>query len=520
LKKLLPHVQGSGITHEDDISGKAALVKILLAFEGQDLFEKEEFRRLILHKLLDEEIRGLANELNMDSTLDFQVLVDKISDLKWGHNENSKLILKHLKMPERYLPSKKSSPPNIELIRKPQTEFKRMYDFQNCVYNKALKNLDTPSARFMIQMPTGSGKTKTAMELVCYCLKNNPGKAVIWLAHSEELCEQAAQCFTELWSHIGNCDIELIRVWGPNKLKIPEQSAFIVAGFPKLNSEYKRDKDLPQKVSDKLSHIFVDEAHRAVAKTYTNTLFSMLHANSKIQTIGLTATPGRSGKETEQLVNLFFNEMIEIDSGDETVFEYLRRRKFLSNVILDPIDTGITYNLTKKDKEYIEKFLDFPKGFLETISNDDIRNIMILEKLRKECESNRKILFFGASVSHSKFICACLHFLGFKTEHLDGTSGSDRRRSVIEDFKTGDLNVICNYGILTTGFDAPKTEVVFIARPTMSVVLYSQMIGRGLRGPAMGGTETCKIIDVKDNIETYRDQDSVYNYFRGYWTNE
>ena len=66
-------------------------------------------------------------------------------------------------------------------------------------------------------------------------------------------------------------------------------------------------------------------------------------------------------------------------------------------------------------------------------------------------------------------------------------------------------------------FDYPNTDVVFISRPTKSVVLYSQMIGRGLRGPKIGGTEKCKIIDVKDHIEGFGDHEKVYNYFEEYW---
>ena len=67
------------------------------------------------------------------------------------------------------------------------------------------------------------------------------------------------------------------------------------------------------------------------------------------------------------------------------------------------------------------------------------------------------------------------------------------------------------------GFDAPKTDLVFIARPTTSLVLYSQMLGRGMRGPAIGGTENCKVVTVRDNIEGYQDMNEVYSYFEDYF---
>ena len=77
--------------------------------------------------------------------------------------------------------------------------------------------------------------------------------------------------------------------------------------------------------------------------------------------------------------------------------------------------------------------------------------------------------------------------------------------------------MLLNYGILSTGFDATNIRSVIIARPTTSIVLYSQMIGRGLRGPKMGGADECKLIDIKDNISAFGNIEDVYGYFEGYW---
>ena len=107
--------------------------------------------------------------------------------------------------------------------------------------------------------------------------------------------------------------------------------------------------------------------------------------------------------------------------------------------------------------------------------------------------------------------------LNIKAAHVDGKVSKNRRKKIINDFINEDTQVICNFEILSTGFDAPKTDVVFISRPTFSIVLYAQMIGRGLRGPAIGGSESCKIIDVKDNIQGYSNEDSVFTYFQEYF---
>jgi DNA repair protein RadD len=74
------------------------------------------------------------------------------------------------------------------------------------------------------------------------------------------------------------------------------------------------------------------------------------------------------------------------------------------------------------------------------------------------------------------------------------------RRHLVQAFRRGEIHVLCNYGVLTTGFDAPCVRAVVIGRPTASRVLYDQMIGRGMRGRRFGGTEECLVIDVDDNL--------------------
>src|SRR5262249_46816377 len=151
-------------------------------------------------------------------------------------------------------------------------------------------------------------------------------------------------------------------------------------------------------------------------------------------------------------------------------------------------------------------------GFLHKLGEDDIRNVEIVKKIHNEAERGRRILFFACSVEHSKFVCALLRFLDVPAAHIDGATPSGQRATILSKFKAGSITVLCNFGVLSTGFDAPQTDLIFIARPTSSVVLYSQMIGRGLRGPAIGGTETCKVIDVVDNIVGFSDQSKVYTF--------
>jgi superfamily II DNA or RNA helicase len=88
---------------------------------------------------------------------------------------------------------------------------------------------------------------------------------------------------------------------------------------------------------------------------------------------------------------------------------------------------------------------------------------------------------------------------------IDQDTSPEDRRVAIERFKSGDLKVLTNYAVLSQGFDAPKTDAVYITRPTSSEVRYLQMVGRGLRGPKNGGTEEVLIVNMLDNIVEFRD---------------
>jgi superfamily II DNA or RNA helicase len=107
-------------------------------------------------------------------------------------------------------------------------------------------------------------------------------------------------------------------------------------------------------------------------------------------------------------------------------------------------------------------------------------------------------------------------FLGRSSVVISSDTRAPLRRKYIEQFKAGEIEFIFNYGVLTTGFDAPKTENIVICRPTFSDVLYEQIVGRGLRGPKFGGTATCTIIDFCDNYFRFGDQ-QAYKRFENSW---
>ncbi|MEA3224918.1 MAG: helicase-related protein, partial [Planctomycetota bacterium] len=147
------------------------------------------------------------------------------------------------------------------------------------------------------------------------------------------------------------------------------------------------------------------------------------------------------------------------------------------------------------------------------------RRLAILDHLLPlaKHEAN-SILYFGPSVCDAE----CMAFL-LRREHIPAAviSGRTRdvtRRQTITDFKHGKIRVLCNCEVLTTGFDAPRVTHIVVGRPTVSGVLYEQMVGRGLRGPRFGGTISCVILDCQDDFRGTRPP-LGYESLRRVWTN-
>jgi superfamily II DNA or RNA helicase len=520
LESLLPGLLNG--FDPNTLHQKSGLVSVFEAFHGAEALENSVIRAELFNSLPPATIQELAKIAELPNGLPIDEKIKKLTKITWTNNDFAKQAAVALKLPDSYVPEERRLVPSEELLSQMSPRYKPLKEYQFPVAFRARDKLKIAHSRFVIQMPTGSGKTRTAIEVICNFLNEvADGTVVVWLAHSEELCQQAFDSFKEIWPHVAESPLRLIRTWGNNP-PMPydfSERALIVAGFAKLYGLLQKEQARFDALRQRVQLIVVDEAHKVTAPTYEAVTRALMGNSTRV--IGLTATPGRSALNTTEnaaLAEFFFNNLITIETDGKPVIPFLRRQGVLSEVIYEPLRTQRSYTLSAGDKLHLEKFFDLPPGFLLRLAEDDIRNVEILKRLEKEANNGHQILFFACSVEHSKFICALLKFLGVAAEHIDGSTPPHQRSSILEGFKRGSVNVLCNYGVLSTGFDAPKTDLVFISRPTASIVLYSQMIGRGLRGPAIGGTETCKIIDVIDNISDFSDQNSVYSFFDEYFS--
>ncbi len=358
--------------------------------------------------------------------------------------------------------------------------------------------------KVMLHMPTGSGKTRTAMNVICNHYRLHEPTVVIWLAHTEELCEQAATEFETAWKNLGNRELNIIRYWGNSSEKISEiKDGFIVGGLTKVFNLLKTSAAEISKLAGHCSLVIMDEAHMAIAPTFKLNLKVLISFNSSL--LGLSATPGRTWNDPDADLELsqFFNRQkvtLQVEGYTNPV-DYLVEEGYLARVQNSPLLYQSGFAFSQKDVEYLKDNFQLSDTFLRRLSEDQMRNILILKKIDELVTRHKRIILFAMNVEHSNLLATCLQARGVNAFSITSNTDIGQRRKLIERFKSNENIplVLCNYGILTTGFDAPRTSCALISRPTDSLVLYSQMVGRAIRGTKSGGNATAEIVTVVDS---------------------
>ena len=396
-------------------------------------------------------------------------------------------------------------PPREDRSRLPATASYGLFAHQRKVKRRALEYLNSDDGRVLVHMPTGSGKTRTSMHLICEWLRNREPTTVLWLAHSEELCEQAASEFEDAWSSLGDREVTVHRFWGDAELDAEElDDGFIVAGLGKLYSKAKKDSRSILAMRRQVSLVVMDEAHQALAPTY-NFLLDFFTVAPRAALLGLSATPGRGYlhvDEDQALAALFANNKVplEIDGYDNPI-AYLVDEGYLAKTAFEQIEYDASEQLSESAVAQLSESLEIPEAILKQLAADEQRSLKILEEIEDLLRADHKrLLVFATTVDHSRMLATVLRARGHNANHLSGDTPSGERSRIIQNYSrvTQDPQVLCNFGVLTTGFDAPQTSAALIARPTKSLVLYSQMVGRATRGHAVKGNREAVVRTIVD----------------------
>lgn len=381
-----------------------------------------------------------------------------------------------------------------------------LHPYQRQVLNDLLTTLAPPrptlsGPKVVAHMPTGAGKTRVACAAACYLL-NRPqsaGKVVIWLASTEELCAQAAEDLSRAWRVLGNRAVAMQRYWGDYSADLDSlNEGFLVAGLAKLWHASNRRVGFTRDIADIAAAVIFDEAHQAIAPTYKYLAEQMAAYGAPL--LGLTATPGRTAAKDDadyELAELFAFNKVTIDpKGHSNPVEYLIKQGFLADPEFRKIavaNSGLSIRTPTEGADYLA-------ADLRTIGDNAVWQAAIVDVARQALRRHKRVIAFCPSVRSAQIGAAAIRDGGHRAVDIVAATPSDERRDAIEAFKRNDgaPMAIFNYGVLTAGFDAPKTRCVIVARPTTSLVLYSQMIGRAMRGARSGGNRYCQIYTVVD----------------------
>lgn len=466
-------------------------------------YANPSFRERLLRFANPDDLKRFFEETGVPHTVPLRLGIEesirKASRLPWGDNDKTRKFVEIFGYDSDLVPVSTARRESVKTIPRPDNPFKPLTDYQSDIFFRGAYAASKPWSRFVIHMPTGGGKTRTAMEIISDFfnsgLEGGEDRQVVWIADKDELCEQAIDALEGVWPHVGRRDLRLYRLWGTNSADSFDDFSFIVATYAKLNSIRKGGGTLPR------PHLIIgDEAHNVVAPTHRAVLRALEDRDTRI--IGLTATPirGLGSVENRHLYEYFNDEIIDIDSGDVNAIEYLQRRRYLSHYVTETIPSNREFRMTAEQRRRYAEERDLPPKLLDAIARDDRRNIIIADRLKGLMEGGKQVLYFAPSVEQSRFMCAIMLSMGARAAHVDGSTPTEYRRESVARFREGRLNFIFNFDVFSAGFDAPNIDVVFIARPTASIVRHQQMIGRGLRGPKMGGTEHCTIYRVSDSL--------------------
>ncbi len=371
--------------------------------------------------------------------------------------------------------------------------------------------------RGLVVMPSGSGKTRTTVDW----LLTGPvseGCKVLWLTHSVYLLEQTAGVFQDQ-APLANVDGDelIVRlIGGGHSAGTTLASPIHHVAIATVQSFHRRHTLDHVRAWLKANDVVVvfDEAHHAVAPAWRAPL-EMAVNETHDAIIGLTATPTRFTEAgTTELARLFgatdstmAGAIISSVSADELVEQGVLARPFFHTV---DTEFNLEALLTDQDGKDIEAFGDFSPRILSQLVNEAPRNKAIVDAYLAGPKGDHsgdfgQAIVYAVNVAHAETLREFFKKAGVSCEAIFHTRGQVENAESLERFRQKQTRVLVNVEMLTEGVDIPAAEAVLLARPTLSFSLFSQMVGRALRGPKHGGTKYAHIVDFRDLLGRFDD---------------
>ncbi len=346
-----------------------------------------------------------------------------------------------------------------------------LYPFQREAKEAVLRHWEGGHKAALVSLPTGSGKTIVFSDILQSSLSGSSGKGLV-LVHRDELLRQAVE--------------KLNLVWPGAKLSTVDAASSNFTGqitIASVMSMVRRLANIPP-----IHKVVTDEAHHAPARSWLKIYKWIAELFPDWQHLGVTATPIRTKGASD--LEAIFGKPVYVKSIFELIVEgYLSPLKGMEvRTQVSVEDVGIQAG-------------DFIAEELSRVINTRERNRLVVENYL-ELAADRKALVFAADLNHARSLADMFKAHGVSAAWVSGETPLSLRRSFLEKLHNGEIQVIVNCMVFTEGFDEPSLDAILVARPTRSLVLYCQMIGRGLR--PYPGKKNCLFIDFVDNSSKHR----------------
>jgi superfamily II DNA or RNA helicase len=346
-----------------------------------------------------------------------------------------------------------------------------LYPFQREAKEAVLRHWEGGRKAALVSLPTGSGKTIVFSDILKSSLSGNDSKGLV-LVHRDELLRQAMEKLNFVWPGVRLSTVDAITNSFTGQITV----ASVMTMARRLDK-------VPR-----IQNVVTDEAHHAPASSWLKIYKRIGELFPDWQHLGVTATPIRANGASD--LEAIFGKPVYVKSIFELIVEgYLSPLKGLEiRTEISVEDVGVQRG-------------DFIAEELSRVINTKERNRLVVENYL-ELARNRKALVFAADLNHARSLAEMFKTQGVSAAWVAGNTPLSLRRSLLEKLRKGQLKVIANCMVFTEGFDEPSLDAILVARPTRSLVLYCQMIGRGLR--PYPGKKNCLFIDFVDNSSKHR----------------
>ena len=368
-------------------------------------------------------------------------------------------------------------------------------------------------------MPTGGGKTFTAIRFMCEAPLSD-GYKVLWLAHTHHLLEQAYSSIPRSLSRIAEPKDTLnVRVVSGTlghghfpAASIKQSDDVVIATLQTIiNAVENNQKNLQsfmKSAGDKLFVVF-DEAHHSPAPSYRRLIENLRKGFRSSYVLGLTATPTYTDKKKRGWLDKLF------DCG--IVYQISAQKLIAAGILAKPIyEEPSTHFQPEVDARDYEKWSntnhDIPENIISQLAENKQRNAFIVQTYTENRKHYGKTIVFADRWYQCEYLREAFEKRGVRTgvvySKIDADPGTpelrnrrhrDENDKALQAFRDGKLDVLINVRMLTEGTDIPDIQSVFLTRQTTSQILMTQMVGRALRGPKFGGTEKAYIVAFIDN---------------------